>query len=167
MQSINEFKYSTKKETKDLFIVDIYVDNNYSVYLSKLNKWCRHFPRVFQLTHKPIVYTFNHETKEFFYEWRRPENLDLLFKPSNIKKYSDEINNIPNDYTLYKTMYGDSYIYLINGKWIYFNNELTTYLLSKPNIILVGLNNNVSIIKKCFELFNCTVEINYDNLIYD
>ena len=132
--TIEEYKIFEAKKIKennvDVFCIDIDENSIDEDYLKDLNKFLSDIPRVYNIsTNKPNNIVFENEVQKLQKSNNRSLNIDDIeyYFPKSMHSYvSDTLTNIPDDNTVFDTIYSDKFIYTTKNKWIYIEKEFVT-----------------------------------------
>lgn len=175
--SINEYKlYLEKKNSNniDVFCIDINENDINEDYFKKLNKFLEKKSRTYNIyTNKPNNLTFKKEVKKLKKEDNKKLDIDKVsyFFPINKQKLIyNVLKNIPDDNTIFDTIYTDRFIYLGKQKWLYIEKEFVDLFnkLKKQNrqVCLVGKKSSLNLFYIMLKSFNIKVLFE-SSLIYD
>jgi len=133
--TINEYKKileKKKSDNVDVFAIDINEADINQEYFKNLNKYLEKQSRVFNITtNKPNNLTFKNEVKKMKKADNKALDIDDVeyYFPQAVQQYVYKtLEKIPNDNTVFDTIYGDKFIYLGKQEWLYIEKEFVDLL---------------------------------------
>lgn len=163
-----------RQNNVDVFCIDINEKDINEDYLKDLNKYLSHIPRVYNIsTNTPNNITFDNEVQKL--QKSNNRNLDIrdveYYFPKSMHRYvTNTLNNIPDDNTVFDTIYSDKFIYMSKGQWLYIEKEFVTLLNDikrlERTICLVGKKQSIQYFYTILRSFDITVTFERE-FIYD
>lgn len=159
-----------KENNVDIFCIDIDEKSIDEDYLKDLNKFLTNIPRVYNIaTNKPNNITFKNQVNKLEKSNNRKLDIDDVqyYFPKSMQEYVyTSLKNIPNDNTIFDTIYSDKFIYLGKEKWLYIEKEFVSLFnnLKKLNrtICLVGKKSSLKYFYTMLKSFDIEVIFNED-----
>lgn len=170
--SIKEYKriLESKDDNTDVFIIDVNEADINEDFLKDLNKFLEKQTRVFNITtNKPNQLTFKNEVKKFNKADNKVLDIDNVqyYFPQSLQAHVYKVlKNIPNDNTVFDTIYGDKFIYLGKQEWLYIEKELVDILKNikklKRKICLIGKKQSLKYFYTIIKSFDIEVTFESD-----
>lgn len=168
------FEAKIKEKNVDVFCIDIdekVIDED---YLENLNKFLKDIPRVYNInTNKPNNITFENEVQKLEKSNNRALDIDDVeyYFPKSMQQYVfDALTNIPDDNTVFDTIYSDKFIYTGKGNWLYIEKDFVSLFNNikrlDRTVCLVGKKSSLKYFYTMLRSFDITVTFERE-FIYD